>query len=114
MSEPRGADSTGGRWLNRTVHATIARMPRPMSPTPDGPRTLDHRAASGLLAQDWGPAVTMARVAAGLGLAKPTLYKLAGSKEELVRLCVNAETERLLDHLHGALSGLAGAAALEL
>ena len=75
---------------------------------------LDHRAASSVLADGWGPTVTMAQVAARLGLAKPTLYRLAGSKEELVRICVDAETERLLDHLHRAMSGLDGAAALEL
>jgi AcrR family transcriptional regulator len=43
-------------------------------------------------------------------LAKPTLYRLAGSKEALLRACVDAEAERLLDHLHGALSELDGLA----
>lgn len=89
-------------------------MPSPTHPTSHGPRVLDHRAASSVLAEGWGATVTMAQVAASLGLAKPTLYRLAGSKDELVRICVDAETERLLDHLHRALSGLDGAPALEL
>jgi AcrR family transcriptional regulator len=79
-----------------------------------GPRVLDHRAASGVLAEGWEPTVTMAQVASRLGLAKPTLYRLASSKEELVRICVDAETERLLEHLHHALSQLDGADALAL
>ena len=51
----------------------------------------------------------MAQVAATLGLAKPTLYRLARSKQELLRACVEAEAERLLDYLHGALTELDGA-----
>lgn len=89
-------------------------MSRPTPLTPHGPRLLDHRAAASVLAEGWGPTVTMSQVAARLGVAKPTLYRLAGSKEGLVRICVDAETERLLDHLHRSLSGLEGAAALEL
>ena len=79
-----------------------------------GPRRLDHRAASSVLAEGWGATVTMAQVAARLGVAKPTLYRLAGSKEQLVRACVDAEAERLLDHLHGTLAEMDGAPALEL
>jgi AcrR family transcriptional regulator len=51
----------------------------------------------------------MAEVAATLRLAKPTLYRLARSKRELLRACVEAEAERLLDYLHAALSELEGA-----
>jgi AcrR family transcriptional regulator len=60
-------------------------------------RRLDIRAAAAVLAEG---GVTMSEVAERLGLAKPTLYKLAGSRDELVRTCVETETERLLGHLH--------------
>ena len=36
------------------------------------------------------------------GLAKPTLYARGGSKEELFALAVDAEAERLLERLDGA------------
>lgn len=65
-------------------------------------RRLDLRAAAAVLAD--GDA-TMAEIAARLGVAKPTLYKLAGSRDELIRACVEAETERVLGHLHDRLSG---------
>jgi AcrR family transcriptional regulator len=79
-----------------------------------GQRRLDLRAASEALAEGWEPSITMAEVAGRLGVAKPTLYRLAGSKAALVRACVDAEMERLLDHMHGALTASAGASALEL
>ena len=60
-------------------------------------RRLDLRAAAVVLADG---DVTMAEVAQRLGVAKPTLYKLAGSRDELVRACVETEAERLLGHLH--------------
>jgi AcrR family transcriptional regulator len=60
-------------------------------------RRLDLRAAAAVLADG---EVTMNDVAGRLGVAKPTLYKLAGSREELVRTCVETEAERLLGHLH--------------
>jgi AcrR family transcriptional regulator len=60
-------------------------------------RRLDLRAAATALAD--GDA-TMAQVAERLGVAKPTLYKLAGSRDALVRACVETEAERLLGHLH--------------
>jgi AcrR family transcriptional regulator len=66
-------------------------------------RRLDLRAAAAVLADG---EVTMNDVAGRLGVAKPTLYKLAGSRAELLDTCVEAETERLLGHLHGAV-GLA-------
>ena len=59
---------------------------------------LDLRAAAAALA-DGEP--TMAQIAARVGVAKPTLYKLAGSREALVRVCVETEAERVLGHLHG-------------
>ena len=64
-------------------------------------RRLDLKAAAAVLAE--GDDLTMADVAARLGMAKPTLYRHAGSKADLVRACVDAEAERLLGHLHGTL-----------
>ena len=58
---------------------------------------LDLHAAAAALA-DGEP--TMAEIARRLRLAKPTLYKLAGSRDALVRACVETEAERLLGHLH--------------
>jgi AcrR family transcriptional regulator len=60
-------------------------------------RRLDLRAAAAVLAEG---EPTMAEVAARLGIAKPTLYKLAGSRDDLVRACLETEAERLLGHLH--------------
>lgn len=51
---------------------------------------------------DGSEAVTMDTVARRLGLAKPTLYRLASSRAALVEMCVDAEAERVLDHLHAA------------
>ena len=65
-------------------------------------RTLDLRAAAAALMADGPEAVTMDTVARRLGLAKPTLYRLASSRAELVQMCVDAEAERVLDHLHAA------------
>src|SRR5688572_7278333 len=75
--------SPRGRWLNRPVHVRL-----------DGVRRqLDLRAASAVLAA--GDEVTMDDVAAHLRVAKPTLYRLAGSKAQLIRACIDAEAERL-------------------
>src|SRR3954447_24949654 len=81
--------SPAGRWLNAPVHVSIAAVP---------PRRLDLRVAAAAVA-DGEP--TMAEIARRLSVAKPTLYKLARSREELVRACVETEAERLLGHLHG-------------
>ena len=65
-------------------------------------RTLDIRAASAALADGPPEQVTMAQVARALGVAKPTLYRLAASRAELVTTCVETEAERLVEHLHAA------------
>ena len=65
-------------------------------------RQLDLRAAAAVLAEG---ELTMAEMAERLGVAKPTLYKLAGSKDELIRTCIEAETERVVGHLHERLAG---------
>jgi AcrR family transcriptional regulator len=79
--------------LNVSVHGTIRAMRR---------RQLDLRAAAAVLAEG---ELTMSEVAERLGVAKPTLYKLAGSKDELIRACVDAEAERVVGHLHEHLAG---------
>ena len=65
------------------------------------------------LAEHPGPSITMAQIAARLRVAKPTLYKLAGSKAELLAACLDAEAERLLDHLREATSATELLAALD-
>lgn len=42
----------------------------------------------------------MAAIARHLGVAKPTLYRMAGSRDELIALSIDAEAERLLDAIH--------------
>ena len=63
-------------------------------------RQLDLRRTSAALAEGDGTTPSMAAIARAVGVAKPTLYRLAGSRAELIRLCVDAEAERLLGHLH--------------
>ena len=53
------------------------------------------------------------RVATGVGLAKPTLYARGGDKEELFALAVEAEVERLLGRLEGAVRLTDAARALD-
>lgn len=67
-------------------------------------RHLDLRAAAAALAHAPPEKTTMAGVARALGVAKPTLYRLARSRAELIAACVEAEGERLVEHLHAAFS----------
>jgi len=71
-------------------------MPRPR-------KQLDFRAAAEALTAPGGERATMAAIARRLEVAKPTLYRMAGSREELVQICVDAEAERLLEQLHRGL-----------
>jgi AcrR family transcriptional regulator len=77
-------------------------MPRPR-------KQLDFRAAAEALAEPGAERATMSAIARRLDVAKPTLYRMAGSREELVQICVDAEAERLLEQLHrvGGIGGLA-------
>jgi AcrR family transcriptional regulator len=75
-------------------------MPRPR-------KQLDFRAAADALTAPGSEHATMAAIARRLDVAKPTLYRMAGSREELVQICVDAEAERLLEQLHRA-GGIAG------
>jgi AcrR family transcriptional regulator len=68
-------------------------------------RELDLKRAVEAIARTDPVALSMDAVARELRLAKPTLYRLAGSREELVALCVDAEAERLLDRVHAAFAG---------
>jgi AcrR family transcriptional regulator len=68
-------------------------MPRPR-------KQLDFRAAAEALTAPGAEAATMAAIARRLDVAKPTLYRMAGSRDELVQLCIDAEAERLLEHVH--------------
>jgi AcrR family transcriptional regulator len=69
---------------------------------PPEPRQLDLRRAAAALARHGVERASMSTVARELGMAKPTLFKLAGSREALVEACVDAEAERLLEHVHAA------------
>jgi AcrR family transcriptional regulator len=42
----------------------------------------------------------MAAIARHLGVAKPTLYRMAGTREELIALSIDAEAERLAEAIH--------------
>ena len=64
-------------------------------------RQLDLRRAAAALADADREPATMDAIARALGLAKPTLYRLTGGRGPLVEACVDAEAERLLEHLHG-------------
>lgn len=74
-------------------------------------RELDLREAASALAQGNAGDVTMATVARRLGVAKPTLYRLARSRAELIQACLDAEAERLLDHVYAAYGRGAGESA---
>src|SRR5688500_12454840 len=69
-------------------------------------RNLDVRRASVALADE---AATMATIARAVGVAKPTLYRLATSREALIGLCADAEAERLIGHLHARRDDVDGA-----
>ncbi|HXE44458.1 MAG TPA: helix-turn-helix domain-containing protein [Conexibacter sp.] len=68
-------------------------MPRPR-------KQLDFRAAAEALTEPGAERATMEAIARRLAIAKPTLYRMAGSREELIGVCVDAEAERLLEQLH--------------
>jgi len=69
-------------------------------------KKLDLVAVAETLAATSADRVTMDRLADLLNVAKPTLYRMAGSREELIALSIDAETERLLERI--AADGIAG------
>ncbi|CEA09035.1 Bacterial regulatory proteins, tetR family [Arthrobacter saudimassiliensis] len=71
------------------------------------------RAASAICDQDGAAAVTVARLAADLGVAAPSLYKhVAGRDEVMARVAAEA-TRMLADTLLDAVAGRSGFDALE-
>ena len=71
-------------------------------------KQLDYRALSEALTEH----SSMGDLARHLGVAKPTLYRMGGSREELISLAIDAEAERLLEHVHrDGLRGVFGFAA---
>ena len=63
-------------------------------------KQLDFGATAEALTAAGSENVTMEGIARRLAVAKPTLYRMAGSREELVAICVDAEAERLLEQIH--------------
>lgn len=63
-------------------------------------KKLDFRALAEALTDPATAPADMAAVAGRLGIAKPTLYRMAGSRSELISLSLDAEAERLLDAIH--------------
>lgn len=82
--------------------------PHELRARPRRRRRIDHKVISELLAERDVSSVTMAEIAARAGVAKPTLYKLAGSKQQLVDACLDAEAERLIGCLHETVTAEAG------
>lgn len=62
---------------------------------------------------DGADALTLARVAAALGIAPPSLYKHVGGLEELRSAVAAVAAQRLADALGTAVQGLAGRDALQ-
>lgn len=61
---------------------------------------LDLRAVAEALTDPARERPGMDAIAAHLGVAKPTLYRMAGSRDELVALSIDAEAERLTEAIH--------------
>jgi AcrR family transcriptional regulator len=61
---------------------------------------MDFRALAQALTDPTQERVSMAEVARRLRVAKPTLYRMAGSREELIAISIDAEAERLLEEIH--------------
>ena len=63
-------------------------------------KQLDFRAVAEALTHPSIDRVSMADIARRLGVAKPTLYRMAGSREELIAISIDAEAERLVERIH--------------
>ena len=61
---------------------------------------LDFRSVAKALTEPDSDDMTMAAIAGRIGVAKATLYRMAGSREELIGVCVDAEAERLVEQIH--------------
>ena len=80
--------------------------------SPARPASIDLSAVAGELAELGPERASSAALARAAGVAKPTLYARFGSREGLVRACVEQEAELLLDRVYS--SSDAGAALHEL
>ena len=63
-------------------------------------KQLDYGAVAEALTAGAAESATMDGIARRLNVAKPTLYRMAGSREELIAICVDAAAERLLEGIH--------------
>jgi AcrR family transcriptional regulator len=72
---------------------------------------IDLSALAGALAKLGAERASMLELARAAGVAKPTLFARFGSREELVRACVEHEAELLLDRVYGPEDVAAGLAA---
>ena len=63
-------------------------------------KQLDFQALAAALTDPSVDPPDMAGIARRLGVAKPTLYRMTGSREELIALSIDAEAERLLEAMH--------------
>jgi AcrR family transcriptional regulator len=63
-------------------------------------KRLDFRAVAAALTEAGEGPPGMDEIARRLGVAKPTLYRMAGTRDELIAISIDAEAERLLDALH--------------
>jgi AcrR family transcriptional regulator len=61
---------------------------------------MDFRAVAEALTDPTLERVSMDAVARRLGVAKPTLYRMAGTRDELIAISIDAEAERLLEQIH--------------
>lgn len=61
---------------------------------------LDLQAVAEALTDPRNERVDMETIAARLGVAKPTLYRMAGGRDDLIALSIDAEAERLLAAIH--------------
>jgi AcrR family transcriptional regulator len=73
--------------------------------------SIDLSALAGALAELGPERATTEALAAAAGVAKPTLFARFGSREGLVRACVEHEAERLLDRVYEPANPGAGLAA---
>ena len=61
---------------------------------------LDLRAVAHALTDPSSERADMDAIARRLGVAKPTLYRMAGSRDDLIALSIDAEAERCLEAIH--------------
>ena len=99
--------TTSGRNLRRPtrdapVEAEPARFRKQTAHMSRPRANLDVAALADAFAADGLHGTSSAALAAGAGVAKPTLYAHGGSKEALFLRAVEAEVERVLSRLHAA------------